>query len=68
MDYYLDRTKCGYLSPEIQLRNLKLFGALTSEKVYRAEHEDFMRRKHAVYSERRAAAEDALKNKSATNN
>ena len=49
MGYYLDRTKCGYLSPEIQIRNLKLFGCLTSEKTLRAEHDDFMKRKHEAY-------------------
>lgn len=43
MDYYLDRTKAGYLSPEIQARNLKLFGALTSEDALRADHDQVMR-------------------------
>ena len=59
MNYYLDRTKCGYLAPEIQIRNLKLFGALTSEKFYRAEHEAFMKRKHEVYRLAREAADAA---------
>ena len=38
MSYYLDKDKAGYLSPEIQVRNLKLFGAVTSEKRLREEH------------------------------
>jgi hypothetical protein len=42
MDYYLDRTKAGYLSPEIQTRNLKIFGALTSEDALRADHDQVM--------------------------
>lgn len=42
MQYYLDKTKAGYLSPEVQLRNLKLFGALTSEDKLREEHDAFM--------------------------
>ena len=39
MQWYLDKDNCGYLSPEIQKRNLKLFGYVTSEKEYRQEHE-----------------------------
>jgi hypothetical protein len=46
--YYLDRSKAGYLSPEIQIRNLKLFGALTSEVKYRKEHDEYMEAKKAV--------------------
>jgi hypothetical protein len=42
MPYYLDSAKCGYLSPEIQMRNLKLFGDVTSEGKYRKQHEAFM--------------------------
>ena len=42
MNYYLDHTKSGYLSPEIQIRNLKLFGAVTSEDLLRLEHDRFM--------------------------
>ena len=42
MEKYLDHTKCGYLSPEVQIRNLKLFGQITSEPRYRQEHEAFM--------------------------
>jgi hypothetical protein len=38
----LDRTKAGYLSPEIQQRNLTLFGAVTSEPALRAQHDRFM--------------------------
>lgn len=48
MDYYLDRTKAGYLSPEIQIRNLKLFGVVTSDDRYRREHEEFMNAKRAL--------------------
>ena len=39
MEYYLDVQKCGYLSPEIQQRNLKLFGSVNSEEVLAKEHE-----------------------------
>lgn len=42
MSYYLDYAKSGYLSPEVQIRNLKLFGSVTSEERYRKEHEDYM--------------------------
>lgn len=42
MNYYLDNSKAGYLSPEIQLRNYKLFGFNTSEPEMRLEHENFM--------------------------
>lgn len=42
MGAYLDRTKAGYLSPEIQQRNLSLFGEVTSEPALRAEHDRFM--------------------------
>ena len=42
MDRFLDRTKCGYLSPEVQIRNLRLFGFITSEKAYREEHALYM--------------------------
>lgn len=48
MSYYLDRTKNGYLSPEIQIRNLKLFGTVTSEKKYREEHDTYMMAKRAA--------------------
>ena len=43
-----DYTKCGYLSPEIQIRNLKLFGAVTSEEMYREEHDRFMVTKRRI--------------------
>lgn len=42
MPYYLDHTRSGFLSPEIQRRNLELFGTVTSEKKYREEHENWM--------------------------
>lgn len=42
MQYYLDKDNSGYMSPEIQIRNAKLFGHVTSEAKYRAEHEAFM--------------------------
>jgi hypothetical protein len=61
IDYYLDKTKCGYLSPEIQMRNLKLFKCLTSEKMYREEHEDYMTRKHTMYAALRQE-QDNVKN------
>lgn len=48
VNYYLDRTKSGYLSPEVQIRNLKLFGSVTSEKKYREEHERYMAAKRAA--------------------
>jgi len=43
MEYYLNREKAGYLSPEIQIRNLKLFGSINSEKALREEHQRFMK-------------------------
>lgn len=55
MSIYLDKSKCGYLSPEIQIRNLKLFGALTSEDKLRAEHEAFMAVKRKQWQEQRAS-------------
>mmetsp|Transcript_35586 Transcript_35586/g.36289 ORF Transcript_35586/g.36289 Transcript_35586/m.36289 type:complete len:266 (+) Transcript_35586:87-884(+) len=48
MPYYLDRKKSGYLSPEIQIRNLKLFGCITSEDRLREEHEKVMCHKLGV--------------------
>ena len=48
MDYYLDRTKAGYLSPEIQMRNLKLFGTVTSEEKLRADHDNVLRAKRKL--------------------
>ena len=43
MNYYMDNKKAGYLSPEVQTRNLNLFGNISSEKDMRAEHK-YMRR------------------------
>ena len=40
--FFADYSRGGYLSPEIQIRNLKLFGTVTSEEGYRAEHDRFM--------------------------
>jgi hypothetical protein len=45
INYYLDPAKCGYLSAEIQLRNIKRFGFVTSEESYRKEHEEYMQGK-----------------------
>jgi hypothetical protein len=42
IDYFLDGTRRGYLSPEVQIRNMKLFGSVTSEDKMRAEHERIM--------------------------
>lgn len=48
MGYYLDYSKRGYLSPEVQIRNLKLFGTVTSEEKYREEHEEYMKVKREL--------------------
>ena len=48
MNYYLDVTKAGYLSPEIQIRNLKLFGYITSEEKLMKEHENYMKAKRKL--------------------
>jgi large subunit ribosomal protein L15 len=48
MDAFLDRTKCGYLAPEIQLRNLKMFGSVTSEARYRTQHMNYLKAKFAL--------------------
>lgn len=50
MGYYLDRTKCGYLSPEIQARNLKLFGAVTSEEACRKQFDGYIRLKRKIFN------------------
>mmetsp|Transcript_7295 Transcript_7295/g.14481 ORF Transcript_7295/g.14481 Transcript_7295/m.14481 type:complete len:179 (-) Transcript_7295:59-595(-) len=42
MPYFLDHTRAGYLSPEIQIRNLRLFGHVTSEQSMREEHDRYM--------------------------
>lgn len=38
MPFYLDYDRRGYLSPEVQFRNMKLFGAVTSEEVMAKAH------------------------------
>ena len=43
MKYYLDETKAGYLSPEVQVRNLHILGSISSEKDMRGEH-NYVRR------------------------
>lgn len=48
INYYLDPSKSGYLSPEIQLRNIRLFGYVTSEEKYRVEHENYMKAKRKL--------------------
>ncbi len=53
MPFYLDRSKCGYLSPEIQTRNLKLFGTVTSEEMYKAEHTKWMDSQREVWKKQR---------------
>ena len=53
MDYYLDATKCGFLSPEIQQRNMALFGEVTSEERYRREHTRYMDEKRVVWKAER---------------
>jgi len=55
MPYYLDKNKAGYLSPEVQIRNMKLFGAVTSERAVREEHERFMDLRREEYKEERLA-------------
>lgn len=55
INYYLDNTRSGYMSPDIQLRNMKLFGSITTEDRYRLEHMCFM---HAKRQEHRSAQED----------
>lgn len=60
MDYYLDVKKSGYLSPEIQVRNLKLFGHVTSEDACRAEHDRYMDRKRVEYAKIRQQREESL--------
>lgn len=42
LNFISDFSRGGYLSPEIQIRNLKLFGSVTSEQQYRDEHDRFM--------------------------
>eukprot|EP01038_Epipyxis_sp_PR26KG_P009570 gene9570-12891_t len=42
IDYYLNSEHSGYLAPEIQIRNIKLFGAATSEPMMRKEHANYL--------------------------
>lgn len=65
MGYYLDRTKSGYLSPEVQQRNLKLFGAVTSEAALRLEHNKFISLKRTIFEGTTAAAAAAPSSSSA---
>lgn len=53
MRYYLDKNKAGFLSPEIQMRNSKLFGSenITTEEKMAAEHAKFMALKREMLSE-----------------
>jgi hypothetical protein len=60
MDYYLDVNKAGYLSPEIQIRNLKMFGSVTSEQALREEHDKFMEVRREEYKAMREARRAAM--------
>jgi len=51
MQFYLDKDKAGYMSPEIQIRNLKIFGSITSEHRLREEHAAFMAYKQYLVSQ-----------------
>jgi large subunit ribosomal protein L15 len=53
MKYYLDKNKAGFLSPEIQMRNSKLFGTehITSEERKAAEHTKFTKLKREMLSD-----------------
>jgi hypothetical protein len=65
IEYYLDGEKSGYLSPEIQIRNLKMFGMVTSEKAMREQHEHYLNYKRAELRKKREAMlgnPDAWKN------
>lgn len=48
MNYYLDVTKAGYLAPEIQMRNLGLFGYVTSELKCMEDHNNYMKAKRKL--------------------
>lgn len=61
MGYYLDKSKCGYLSPEIQIRNMKLFGAATSEEMLRKEHDNYIALKRKLVYNRDMPAESGGK-------
>lgn len=58
MDLYLDGTKAGYLSPEIQQRNLKLFGAVTSEEQLQEEHKAYIKLKRKILAHSSNANEE----------
>lgn len=61
MEYYLDKSVCGYLSPEIQARNLALFGYVTSEAESREEfHKVMHMRRHLIKAEQEIARSEAL--------
>ena len=42
MRYYLDKSNAGYMAPEIIIRNMKLFGSVTSEEKCIEEHNKLM--------------------------
>ncbi len=60
IDYYLDPTKSGYLSMEVQQRNLKLFGSITSEDAMRDEHSNYMNYKRTELWAKREKALDII--------
>ena len=66
MNYYLDVSKSGYLSPEVQARNLKLFGHVTSEHSLRLEHDRFMDARRVEYAQQRAELEKKIHASSST--
>ena len=53
MGYYVDANYCGNLNSEIQMRNIKLFGATDSEEMYANEHKQWMDKKRAILKETR---------------
>ena len=61
MDRYLDVNKAGYLSPEIQMRNLKMFGSINSEDILRQEHDNFMAVRRDEYKAAREARREQMK-------
>jgi hypothetical protein len=63
INYYLDGTRSGYLSPEIQARNLALFGSVTSEDKMREEHENYMNYVRTELWARREKALDTIEQK-----
>jgi hypothetical protein len=60
INYYLDGSRSGFLSPEIQIRNLKLFGSITSEERMREEHDNYMNFVRTEVWERRTKALDII--------